>query len=172
MIDKINKEQEQEFKIPERQIPNEYEFDEILERRFTDSPNTPITATIPKEIILDKDFMSASNNFWLSHEGGMYYQRYNEGVLNGTYNERKANFTAITDTILEAFRNILRTQCEKEDKTLEEFSAYLDMLGKTFELLSNKINTTLDNPIDGELMLSYLHAVFNSFISTNIRQKD
>lgn len=153
----------------ERTIPNEIEMEKILERRYKDIPTKSISATPPEKEKLNTDFSSASKNFWLENESGKYYQKYNEGFLSGTYNTRKANFKSISDTILEAIKNVIRSQCEEEDRTLEEFNIYLEMLEKSFELMSNKLDSSLSNKIDGEMMMAYLHAVFNSFIKTNIK---
>ena len=153
----------------DRIIPNEFEMDKIMERHYKDVASSSVIPISPEKEKLNSDFSLASKNFWLENEGGKYYQKYNEGFLSGTYNTRNPNFKAINDTILQAIKNIIRFQCEEEDKTLEEFIIYIEMIEKAFELLTDKLDTSLDNHINGELMVAYLHAVINSFIKTNIK---
>ena len=68
--------------------------------------------------------------------------------------------------------NIIRIQCEKDDKTPQEFVVYIQLLEKAFELLSDKLESELDTRLEGELMRGYVHAVFNSFVNTNIKIKE
>ena len=149
----------------------EYDTDVMLERSYKDVPNRAITATKTDGGFKRTDFMSASKDFWLNHEGGKYYQRYNEGILNGTFNDRQPSFRTITETILEGLKNVIRIQCEAEDRTTEEFVDYIEMLENSFNLLSNKMDNTLDTKLEGEMIMAYFHAIFNSFITTNIKQK-
>jgi hypothetical protein len=150
----------------------DHNYEEVLERTFTDVPNKSFTDTPKKEVKVNTDFLDASQNFWLSHEGGKYFPIYNEGVMNGAYNARQPNFKSMTETITEALKNILRVACENEDKTPQEISSYIEMVEKSFALLSDKLDTTLDDRIDGEMIAGYLHATINSFINTNIKKKD
>ena len=149
---------------------SDYNYEEVLDRSFTDIPNKSQSATKPKEDIVDIDFAESSANFWRTYEGGKYFQIYNEGVMSGTFNHRQPNFNAILETTFEAIKNIIRIECEKEDKTVEDFTLYLTMLRQSLTLLSSKIDDTLDSKISGELTMAYVHAVFNSFINTNIKQ--
>lgn len=150
----------------------DHNYEEVLERSFTDVPNTSFKPTVKKEVIVDIDFAEKSRNFWTSHESGMYLPTYNEGVLNGTFNDRQVSFASTTDTILEALRNIIRIEAEKDGKTLEEFSEYIANLRQAFKLLSDKIDSTLDDGMDGQSLMAYLHSTINAFINTNITTKD
>ena len=149
---------------------SDYNYEEVLDRSFTHIQNKAQSATTPKEVIIDIDFERTSENFWRTYEGGKYFQIYKEGVLSGTFNNRQPNFNAILDTMFEAFKNIIRIECEEDDKPVEEFTLYLDMLKQSLTLLSTKVNDTLDSRISGELVMAYIHAVFNSFINTNIKK--
>ena len=147
----------------ERKHIDEYEMDQILERSFDDVPNKSISATAPPAENVKSDFMDSSQKFWLHHEGGVNFQAYKEGELSGTYNTRMANFKNVSETLIEAVRNIIRIQCEAEDKTANDFSLYMDSLENAFKLLTQKLNSELGE-IDGEAMMAYLHAVINSFV--------
>lgn len=150
----------------------DHNYEEVLERTFKTVPNKAITPTQKPEVELDSKFLEASQNFWLQHEGGKYYPIYNEGMMNGTYNARQPNFRSIAETLVEAFKNIIRVQCEKEDKTPQEFATYMEMLEKSFSLICDKLDQSLEERIDGEMIAGYLHATINSFINTNINKKD
>lgn len=157
----------------ERVLPtSEYQVDEIVERAFTNIQNKAFSVTSAPTQPLNTSFMESSRNFWLEYEGGKYFQKYSEGVLSGTYNIRSPDFKAISETLLEAFKNILRYQYEQEDKTLMEINPYLQLLEKVFELLDNKLDASLNNKEDGKMIMAYLHAVFNSFITTNMKKRD
>jgi hypothetical protein len=147
-------------------------YEEVLRKRFTDVPNKAFKASTEDKPKLDTDFSTCSNDFWLSHEGGKYFTSYNEGYLNGTYNARRPTFTSIMETFIEALKNILRLQCDKEDKTTEEFNEYVHLIEHSFKLLISQLNTSLEKDVDGELVMAYLHATFNSFINTNIKTKE
>lgn len=150
----------------------DHNYEEVLERSFKTVPNKAFVDTPKKELIVDANFMEACQGFWLSHEGGKYYPIYNEGIMNGSYNARQPNFKAITETLLEAIKNIIRVQCEKEDKTPEDFATYMELIEKSFSLISDKLDATLEDRIDGNMIAGYLHATVNSFINTNIKNKD
>jgi hypothetical protein len=147
-------------------------YEEILNERYIDVPNKAFKATPKTEDNLDTDFSTCSNDFWLSHEGGKYFTSYNEGYLNGTYNARRPTFTSIIETFMEALKNILRLQCDKEDKTTEEFNDHIRLIEHSFKLLIGQLHTSLEKEVDGELVIAYLHATFNSFINTNIKSKE
>jgi len=150
----------------------DYNYEEKLEKNYETVTNRTFKATVPVKTVIDVDFQKCSNNFWLSHEGGKLFPVFNEGVMSGTYNARQPTFKAITDTFVEALKNILRIQCEQEDKSSEEFGKYIAMLDLTFDLLADKLDSTMDERLDGELMMAYLHATFNAFITTNIKIKE
>lgn len=148
---------------------SDFNYEEVLDRSFVDVTNNTISATVETEKVIDVDFISSSRNFWLTHEGGKFFQTYNEGIMSGTFNTRQATFRAVYETLIEAFKNIIRIECEAEDKTAEDYTLYVDMLDKSFNLLASKFEDSLDNNISGDLIMAYLHAVINSFINTNIK---
>ena len=150
----------------------DHNYEEVLERAFKTVPNKSITDTPKKKVVVNTDFMGASQNFWLSHSGGKYYPVYNEGMMNGAYNARQPNFKSMTETLVEAFKNIIRVACEDEDKTPEELVTYMEMLENSFTLISDKLDSMLNARIDGEMIAGYLHSTINSFINTNIKIKD
>ena len=154
---------------PHTEELTDHNYEEVLERSYTDIPNKAFKSNDNVEEVLDMDFITASSNFWLKYEGGKYYQIYNEGIMSGTFNNRQPTFRAVYETMMEAFKNIIRIECEKEDKTSEDFIQYISMLNLSFDLLASKIESNLDDNISGDLIMSYLHAVFNSFINTNIK---
>jgi hypothetical protein len=159
-------------KLVDKRSLTDQNYLETLDKNFKDVPNGAQTPTIKTKVDVNTDFIEASRNFWLSHEGGQYFPVYNEGIMAGTYNTRLPTFTTITETFIEALKNIIRIQCEKDDKTSQEFVTYIEMLEKSFELLADKLESELDARLEGELMMGYLHAVFNSFINTNIKIKE
>lgn len=148
---------------------SDHNYMEVLDRSYIDVTNKTMTATVKKDEVLNTDFMESSRNFWIKHDGGRHYQTYNEGIMSGTYNNRQPNFRAVYETMIEAFKNIIRMECEAEDKTSEDFTLYIQMLDNSFDLLASKLDDSLDNNISGDLIMAYLHAVFNSFINTNIK---
>lgn len=153
----------------DNRIVTDHNYLEVLETNYNTVPNKAQTATVKDKINVDTNFMETSRNFWLTHEGGKYYPIYNEGIMGGTYNTRLPSFNTIYETFIEALKNIIRIQCEKEDKTPQEFVLYVQMIENGFKLLSNKLEDELGTKLEGELMMGYLHAVFNSFINTNIK---
>lgn len=149
-----------------------HSFTESLEKHFVDIPNKSVKATVKEKPQLNTSFMETAKNFWLTHEGGKYSTIYSEGLMAGTYNTRIPSFDAIAVTFLEAIKNIIRIQCEKEDKTSENFTTNMELIQTAFELLSERIEDTLDSKLDGESMMAYLHSVFNGFINTNIKTRE
>jgi hypothetical protein len=147
----------------------DHNYIETLDRAFVDVPNKAHTPTAKVEIVRNTDFLESSRNFWLSYEGGKYFPIYNEGIMAGTYNTRLPSFNTIALTFTEALKNIIRIQCEKDDKTTQEFTLYIQLIESAFKLLSEKLDSDLKTKLEGELMMGYLHAVFNSFINTNIK---
>lgn len=150
----------------------DYNYEEKLEKNYASVPNRAHTPTKKKEVVMDTDYMESSKNFWLSHEGGKYFPIYNEGIMVGTFNARQPTFGAITETFMEALKNVIRVQCEKEDKTPEELTKYIELIQQSFKLLADKLESTLDQRMSGEMMMAYLQATFNSFITTNIKPKE
>ena len=147
----------------------DHNFEEVLDRSYINVTNNALTSTERVEEDIDIGFMEASRNFWLKHEGGNQYQVYNEGIMSGTFNNRQATFRAIYETLIEAFKNIIRMECERDDKTAEDFAPYVTMLENSFDLLTSKMDDTLDHNVEGDLIMAYLHAVINSFVTTNIK---
>lgn len=148
---------------------SDHNYEEVLDRSYIDVTNKAIKATVIVDEVVDVDFMQASENFWLKYEGGKYYNTYKEGVMSGTFNNRQPNFRAVTETLNEAFKNIIRIECEREDKTVGDFTPYINMVKLSFELLANKIDDTLDDGLSGYILMAYVNAVINSFVDTNIR---
>lgn len=150
----------------------DYNYEEKLEKNYKDIPNKAHSPTKKMEVVMNTDYMETSKNFWLSHEGGKYFPTYNEGIMVGTFNARQPTFSATAETFMEALKNVIRIQCEKEDKTPEELTKYIELIQQSFNLLADKLESTLDERMSGEMLMAYIQATFNSFITTNIKPKE
>lgn len=147
-----------------------YDVDELIEKHCTDVPSSQIIMKEKEKIKPDIDFAIPSDAFWKTHDNGSHYQDYKSGLLSGTFNKRLPSLKGLIDTLMEPMKSISRSAYATDDTNADDLNDYFTMINNAFTLLLNKLDSEMDETIDGELVTAHLHGVINSFITTNIER--
>ena len=81
-----------------------------LESNYKSVPASKINLPREDDFLRPTNFSETGEAFWSQYEGGMFYKKYDSGVMNGTFNDRRPTYTAITDTFLEGLKSAIRLE--------------------------------------------------------------
>jgi len=153
-------------------INEELDADTIkkLNSNYTTVPASSINLPHEEDFVKDTNFSETSEAFWSQYEGGKFYRKYDTGVMNGTFNDRRPTYVAITSTFLESLKSSIRLECEKDDKTTEELVELFKLLDHSMNMMNIELEKHLSHRPDGISLMAHLHGVFNAFVEQNIKK--